>query len=438
MLDVIVTGREEEATANTSMPSRASSVQTPTQGPSRAISKDLVHHENRGSAEFASVVHHVSNLSIATADAVDRSLIVQSAILDNEQTFLQECSFPGETLWRANIPTQNTQIPTVDDYINKRLERMEMTGIQEGDLFQVHTLHLLQQMLDKQQQTLNRQVILENRVQALMTQNYELHEYPIPRLFIVLPKPKRRKDKITHPLTKQFRLYFLCECGDHTTGTGRGNLPNKIHLAKHEGYELDQPNEFFERFGSYVLAMLKFLKYGTMAAGVAVPPLALFKVVEGIDAIQKSLAMTTDKIGSLVDQTIQHIQDLQGSSKKDGGTAAEQMMLEDIEALERADLRQLQLYLNDKDKGRVLGDLFRTFTPEGHVKWVCIDHYKENYRKAALKRFKDVISVNESNSSLRQNQTEFQYRGNSILRRHGQGVWCSISRYMSGLGCYNG
>ncbi|KAF9347499.1 hypothetical protein BGX34_003101, partial [Mortierella sp. NVP85] len=159
VLDVIVTDREEKATYNTSMPLRTSSVQASAQCYPNTVSKDLARQENCGSAEFASVVHHVSNLSMATADAVNRSLIVQSAILDNEQTSLQECSFPDE-----------------------RLERMEMTGIQEGDLFQVHTLHLLQQMLDKQQQTLNRQVILETRVQALMTQNYELHEYPIPRL----------------------------------------------------------------------------------------------------------------------------------------------------------------------------------------------------------------------------------------------------------------
>ncbi|KAF9342488.1 hypothetical protein BGX34_008085, partial [Mortierella sp. NVP85] len=197
-------------------------------------------------------------------------------------------------------------------------------------------------ILDMQQQTLNRQVIIENRVQALMTQNYELHEYPIPRLFIVLPKPKKHRDKFIHPFKRQFRLYFLCECGEHTKGANRGSLPNKIHLAKHEGYDLDQPNEFFERYGSYVLAMLKFLKYGTMAAGIAVPPLALFKVVDGLDAIQKSLTATTDGIRSLVDETIKHIQNLQGNSQNDRDTGTGPIALEDIEALEGADLRQLQ------------------------------------------------------------------------------------------------
>ncbi|KAF9974158.1 hypothetical protein BGZ65_008881, partial [Modicella reniformis] len=233
-------------------------------------------------------------------------------------------------------------------------------------------------MLERHQQTLNRQAVLENRIQAVMKQNYELHEYPIPR-----------RDKFTRLLTKQFRLYFLCECGEHTIGTGRGNLPNRIHLAKHEGYDLDQPNAFFEQYGSYVLAIMKFLKYGATAAGVVVPPLALFKVVEGLDSIVKSLKITADGISTLVDETIKHIQELQGSTQAGVKPETGPTRLEDIEALEGADLRQLQLYLSGKDKGRVLGDLFRICTPEGHVKWVCIDHYNENYRKAAMQRFKD-------------------------------------------------
>ncbi|KAF9348138.1 hypothetical protein BGX34_002658 [Mortierella sp. NVP85] len=229
VLGVIVTDREQasHATPNTSILSRAS-FQASTQGQTNAVSNDLAHQRNRGSADIASFVQHLSNLSVATADAVDRGLAMQSAILDNEE----------QRLWRRDTSMEDIKISPVDDYINERLRRMGTAGIQEGDLFQVHTLRLLQ-MFDKRQQTLNRQVLLENRVQALMTQNYELHEYPIPRLFIVLPKPKRHKDKFIHPLKKQFRLYFLCECGEHTTGAGRGNMPNRIHLAKHEGYDLD-------------------------------------------------------------------------------------------------------------------------------------------------------------------------------------------------------
>ncbi|KAK3820206.1 MAG: hypothetical protein J3Q66DRAFT_368222 [Benniella sp.] len=383
VLDVLVEGREGTV-----------SLCSETLGSSRVSDCDSTQSMDRRGVDVSNAVQHISRVSIATADAVDKILAIQSAVLDKEeQGSLLRLGLPNGTQWETNIYIQNTQITPVGNCISEQLARMETTGIQEDDLFQMHTLHMLQQMLDKQQQILDRQVILENRMQTLMTQNYELHEYPIPRLFIVLPKPKKRKHRIIHPLAKRYRLYFSCECGDHTTGGGRGNLPNKIHLTKHEGYELDQPNEFIKQYGSYVLAIMKFLKYGAVAAGALVPPLALFKVVDGLDAIQRRVMMTTDSIGSLVDETVRHIQDLEGNNQDGRSTAMGPMRLEDIEALEGADLRQLQLYLNHKDKGRVLGNLFRVFTHEGHVKWVCIDHYKENYRKADIQRFEEVVTA---------------------------------------------
>ncbi|KAF9104940.1 hypothetical protein BGX27_009871, partial [Mortierella sp. AM989] len=50
------------------------------------------------------------------------------------------------------------------------------------------------EMIQLQKQTLDRLAIIQNRVQAVLTQTYELHEYPIPRLFIILPKPTKRRD----------------------------------------------------------------------------------------------------------------------------------------------------------------------------------------------------------------------------------------------------
>lgn len=389
VLDVIITNQDQEVAIGpeSSTASSRTSVQNGAHGQSYTT-RNIAGYTNHDNTQVASISQHMNNLSLSSVSTLDKSQIMQSDILEREeQRILQGCGQLPAANSKENRTGLLFQNSAIDDYIMRRLKSMDGEDIVDGDIYQMYTIRLMHQML-------NRQVLLENRVQALMTQNYELHEYPIPRMFIVLPKPKRRKDKITHPLTKQFRLYFLCECGDHTAGAGRGNLPNKIHLAKHEGYDLDQPSEFFDRYGSYVLAIMKFLKYGAMAAEVVVPPFALFKVVEGLDTIQKSLKMTADTIGSLVDETIKHIQDLQGSKQNDRDTSSGPMKLDDIEALEGADLRQLQLYLNAKDKGRVLGDLFRIFTHEGHVKWVCIDHYKENYRKTAIRRLKEVLSAN--------------------------------------------
>ncbi|KAG0042141.1 hypothetical protein BGZ90_009496, partial [Linnemannia elongata] len=78
---------------------------------------------------------------------------------------------------------------------------------------------------------------------------------------------------------------------------------------------------------------------------------------------------------------------------------AEQM--EKKEALEGADLRKLDTFLKDKDGNKVLGNLYRTVTDEGHVKWVCIDHYRMNYLENSAKEFLRALdsvggSFNES------------------------------------------
>ncbi|KAF9936768.1 hypothetical protein BGZ65_002062 [Modicella reniformis] len=57
----------------------------------------------------------------------------------------------------------------------------------------------------------------------------------------------------------------------------------EVHLAKHEGYDLDRPKEFFERYGSYVLALLYMVKFGITAARLVIPPLAAsLKILEGL------------------------------------------------------------------------------------------------------------------------------------------------------------
>ncbi|KAG0222624.1 hypothetical protein BGX31_008983 [Mortierella sp. GBA43] len=390
VLDIVIPSQEPLATVipESSKTHSMVSAQSQTTGQANATERRPDSSTNRHD-KLASITQDTNDLSTTAIDTLERRLVAQTTILESEeQRSLQRYGQLPIAQQTDDVAGMQIKGLEMDDSILDQLKGIGETGMANNDIYHMYTIRMLHQIV-------NRQAIIENKLQAVMQQNYELHEYPIPRLFIVLPKPKRLKDKMTHLLSKKFRLYFLCECGDLTIGAGRGNLPNKIHLAKHEGYDLDQPNEFFQRYGSYVLAVMKFVKYGVMAAGVAVPPLAMFKVVEGIETIQKSLGMTIDKIGSLVDETIKHIQEMEENAEVGGSATAGPMRLDDIEALEGADLRQLQLFLNDKDKGRILGDLFRIFTPDGHVKWVCIDHYKENYRKAAIQRLKDIIKAND-------------------------------------------
>ncbi|KAF9939512.1 hypothetical protein BGZ65_010304 [Modicella reniformis] len=236
------------------------------------------------------------------------------------------------------------------------------------------------QMIHMQQQAFDRLAVIQSCVQAIVTQTYELHEYPIPRLFIVLPKTIRRRDRFLKPFAEHFRLYFLCECGAHTV-PGSSRTQHEIHLAKHEGYDLDKPNEFFEKYGSYVLTLMYMIKYGIKVAGLSVPPMANF---DGFGTSQKRL----------VDESINFLQELKGTSTNSTGGDGEATRLYELEVMKRADLRQLESHLKVKDEHRVLGNLYRIVTPEGHVKWVCIDHYRTKYRESASRRLREIVEVN--------------------------------------------
>ena len=159
----------------------------------------------------------------------------------------------------------------------------------------------------------------------------------------------------------------FCASVAHTMSKG-AKTPPQIHLAKHEGSDLEKPTVFFERYGSYVLTLMHMIKYGITAASVVVPPLATSKIVDGIDAAQKHLEYLKRNIAPLIDDTIRLLGDIKSNQKMGEELSEHNMEFNQLEALEGADLRQLESYLKIKDKGRTLGDLYRIVTSEGHVK----------------------------------------------------------------------
>ncbi|KAF9356181.1 hypothetical protein BGX34_010071, partial [Mortierella sp. NVP85] len=248
-----------------------------------------------------------------------------------------------------------------------------------------HVINLQEEMKQLQIQALDRLALLQNNVRALLTQTYELHEYPIPRLFIVLPDNRSPWNPMNF-LSNKFRLYFLCECGEHTQSIN-SKIPRHIHLAKHGGYDIARPKEFFQQYGSYVLIVLRMLKFGISVAGIVAPAVSLLVRDDALHQATSSLKMLIGNISSGMDQVIRCIENV---SAKEGVVDGHTGQMESNEGLEGADLRQLETFLKIKDSNRVLGNLYRTVTSEGHVKWVCIDHYRENYHETAAKAFRDA------------------------------------------------
>ncbi|KAF9309936.1 hypothetical protein BG003_009137, partial [Podila horticola] len=137
-------------------------------------------------------------------------------------------------------------------------------------------------MISMQQQALDRLALIQSKTEAILTQQLELTECPIPRLFIVLPEEPVKYDPGNWFRTN-FRLHFICECGKHTEASN-SKVPHHLHLAKHEGYLIREPTEFFKKYGPFLLLMLELIKFGTSIAGHVVPALACLTAVELVDS----------------------------------------------------------------------------------------------------------------------------------------------------------
>jgi len=349
----------------------------------------------------------VTSLAITDTKTDSHSLIMHSAGMpENAGLPLSESNRLSNSYFNAIMSGQEMQAVSIKQSIDLHFDRLQ-TEMDKNKELQVQLIHTQQEMqqlqksmdekqdrvLEMQQQALDRLAIIQNKVQALLVQTYELHEYPIPRLFIVLPKDTGLGEKLTHLFSHQFRLYFLCECGTHTM-TENSKVRHEIHLAKHDGYDLEKPTEFFERYGSYVLTLMHMIKYGITVAGFVVPPLASSGLVDGIDTFQKHLDHVND-IAPLVDDTIKFLNGIKRNTDQDEELYEGHTDLDQVEALEGADLRQLESYLKVKDQGRILGNLYRIVTQEGHVKWVCFDHYRATYHESMVQQLRDVIDVNK-------------------------------------------
>ncbi|KAG0343646.1 hypothetical protein BG005_002281 [Podila minutissima] len=316
------------------------------------------------------------------------------AYLAHHNSLAQALTLGQKELASSLITSMDRHYDQLQLEISKNLTLSAQIADSQTQIVQMQhdAARMQQQMQGTLQETLGRLALIQSRIQALLTQTFELHEYPIPRLFIVLPKDRELWDNL-NPFTHKFRLYFLCECGEHTRSAG-STIPHHIHLAKHGGYDLERPTEFFRKYGTYILTMMEMVRFGIATAGIVVPVLEQPRLLDGMDDISKSLAVPKEAFGSLVNDAINYVQ---SHTESEGFVNEEEgeFKMTGREALEGADLRQLASFLGSKDKARTLGNLYRVITKEGHVKWVCLNHYRENYKSSASAQLEELVKVLE-------------------------------------------
>ncbi|KAF9986692.1 hypothetical protein BGZ75_001544 [Mortierella antarctica] len=246
---------------------------------------------------------------------------------------------------------------------------------------------------------------IKNKVRDIWLQGYDLHECPIPRLFVILPERKdlvKNSDGPTSLSQDKFRLHFICEGGcpcqanmDGTT-SGSGDPEDHVHLALHEGYELLRVNEFHDKFGLYALGMLRFMKECEFTSdtqtGLRSNPLS-----DKDSRLPRAAKDATNMIthGPSMDIAIKFLEGkLDIKSTLDVDTDGHNVSNR-FHSLSGADLQHLESFLCTKDHD-VFGNLWKVITPDGRIKWVCMHHSNEGYLPVAKQDFLQLVTTTNS------------------------------------------
>ncbi|KAF8941908.1 hypothetical protein BGZ47_007055 [Haplosporangium gracile] len=253
----------------------------------------------------------------------------------------------------------------------------------------------------------------QTRVNAfLATQNFELHEFQGPRHFVVLPASFKEVNPQVYEMD-DLRLYFLCEWGeDFCVPDGRHVRPGgsifqqlglppvgfpipfkrRVHLHYHEGYRLTRPKELFDKYGRYLLGMLRVLRHCLVLSVDVEPTLVALEPnwqvpQAGIEFESNNAMAAVDLMTVFLAQRINlETQPLPPSSiappqqqqpKGDGELPGQTFKF--FIPLDNSEIRRLDTYIQIKNRNKILAGLHKIVTKPGHVKWICWDHYEGIY-----------------------------------------------------------
>ncbi|KAI1320452.1 hypothetical protein EDD11_000837 [Mortierella claussenii] len=311
------------------------------------------------------------------------------------------------------LDIQTKELMSVLGTMQAQVDRLERNAqLSDGKISEI--LAAQKNIAETQEKLTGKMDTMIANTEALLTQTYELHEYTLPRLFIVLPEVAYHGINPSHILSSyasvKFRLYFLCECGIHTNPSGPHRM-NHIHIARHEGYEIKHPTVFFGKYGPHILRLLYALKLGLKMASGVIPALATVSTIDIPEHLTHDLEL---KVMACIqyltayqrtfDPCVPGVDRMRRSSPADTSNMGQLGASEDIVSapspldaivqVEGADLRRLGAFLEKKDQDRALGNLFRTVDARGHVKWICLDHYRSTYHQRQDREFENEIRLN--------------------------------------------
>ncbi|KAF9217537.1 hypothetical protein CPC16_000668 [Podila verticillata] len=146
--------------------------------------------------------------------------------------------------------------------------------------------------------------ILKEQQDQSLRNNFTLDD-KVPRLFVVLPWEKESWD-LNDFSTHTFKLYFFCEYGDYSEMPNKQILHN-IHVAKHSGYNILEPLEFFKRFGAYTLIVMEMLQREMVARRVIVPTQGYLNNLDAIRDYIEGFEFSNKTFALMVEESMQYI-----------------------------------------------------------------------------------------------------------------------------------
>ncbi|KAG0037179.1 hypothetical protein BGZ82_003024, partial [Podila clonocystis] len=187
-------------------------------------------------------------------------------------------------------------------------------------------------------------------------------DYATSKLFIVLPSDLKSWDDQT-PSTRNFRLYFLCD--NRMDVVAQSRIPQHVHISNHPGYNLLKPQEFFEKYGDYVLRVLWMVKLGYSNNACDIPsiqtPSILWKHTHA------SSILTKCTIRKLVDKAIAHIEQI----------SPPKWIMEP--GLSRNRSAGIKEYFHVQEGDNAEGNLQRHIDSHQRVSWRCQVHKEQHF-----------------------------------------------------------
>ncbi|CAF3876619.1 unnamed protein product [Adineta steineri] len=178
-----------------------------------------------------------------------------------------------------------------------------------------------------------------------------------------------------------------------SSNQGTSDEPYKMHVAPHNGYSIKKTREFIIKYAPYLRTTLKIAQVLLKLGSFIIPQLnSVSKTANsGVDTIlptpdkQKEMEQQLNMVEKLLDRVdhkwAQSKSTMFGQDKSNGVP------------LQRADLREVETYLDVADNKRSLGNLYRTVTVDGYVRWVCLEHYDDISFSNTMSKYIDQLEA---------------------------------------------